>query len=439
MGLALAHRLAAPGNEVHVFERAEQLGGLATHHDFGQFSWDRFYHVILPTDAHLLGLLSDIGLQDKLRWQTTQTGFYVDREFHPLNSSLDFLRFPPLSLWGKFRLAMTILYCSRINDWRRLEKITVEEWLIRTSGRKTYEKLWKPLLLAKLGENYRRVSAVFIWTYIKRMFSARESSAQKEQLGHVSGGYRTVFDRIKSLIEREGGSIRTGVTVQGINALSDGRMAITTDSGEQVFDKVIVTSPVNVLRRLVAPELIELSSDGRDVEYRGVICMAVITRTPLMPYYVLNIADDRIPFTGAIGMSNLVATEETAGLHITYLPKYVLSDDPILQAPEDELREAFLTGVKKLFPDFPPEDIESVHINRAIKVQPLQVIDYSTLVPATRTRHPALYVLNTAQFVNGTLNNNEVVGAVNDFVAAHGEAFGAGEAQSSRPLAAATA
>jgi hypothetical protein len=37
------------------------------------------------------------------------------------------------------------------------------------------------------------------------------------------------------------------------------------------------------------------------------------------------------------------------------------------------------------------------------------------------TSHPALFVLNTAQFVNATLNNNEVVAAVNDFVERNGE------------------
>ena len=68
-----------------------------------------------------------------------------------------------------------------------------------------------------------------------------------------------------------------------------------------------------------------------------------------------------------------------------------------------------------MFPDFDHDDIISVHVNRAIKVQPLQVLDYSTLVPGVSTCDPRLHVLNTSQFVNATLNNNEVVGAVNAF------------------------
>jgi len=418
MGLALARRLAAAGARTTVLERDEQLGGLTTHHDYGSFIWDRFYHVILPTDIALLAFLAEIGLGDKLRWATTRTGFFVDRRFHSLDSALDFLRFPPLSLWSKARLAAAILYCSRIDDWRRLERVPVDAWLTRVSGKATYEKIWKPLLLAKLGKNYRRVSAVFIWSYIKRMFSARSTAAKKEQLGYVEGGYKTVFDTLASAIADSGGEVRTRVDVRSIRPESRGVVVETTD-GERCFDKVIFTGPVNVLRRVASADLVEVRG-GQDVEYLGVICMVLVTRRPLMPYYVLNIADDSIPFTGVIGMSNVVATSETAGRHITYVPRYVLSTDPELEKPDEEIREEFLDGIRRLFPDFDLRDIESVHINRAVKVQPLQVIGYSDIVPRTRTLDPRFFVLNTAQFVNKTLNNNSVIEAVDAFLAEFG-------------------
>ena len=100
------------GHQVHVYERAPQPGGLATWHDFGPFVWDRFYHVILPSDTALVEFIRRIGLAERLHWSPTRTGYYVDRQFHSLSSGLDFLRFPLLGLWSKFRLVLTILYCS---------------------------------------------------------------------------------------------------------------------------------------------------------------------------------------------------------------------------------------------------------------------------------------------------------------------------------------
>jgi protoporphyrinogen oxidase len=422
MGLALAERLGSAGHRVTVYERAEQPGGLATWHEFGAFTWDRFYHVILPSDTALVEFVRRIGLGDRLQWRATQTGFYVDRAIHPLSSGLDFLRFPLLNLWSKFRLAATILYCSRISDWKRLEGMTVEEFLVRHSGRATFEKMWKPLLLAKLGENYRRVSAVFIWTYVKRLFSARDSAAQKESLGYVSGGYRIVFGRLLERIAAVGGAVRLGVEVESVRPRAGGGIEVTARGTAEAFDKVVFTGPVNVLRAVADPALAQVPPQG-DVEYLGVVCLALVTKKPFCPYYILNIADERIPFTGVIGMSSLVDAAETAGLCLTYLPKYVLSDDPLLRRPDDELKAEFMAGFRRMFPGFPEAEIAGVHVNRAVKVQPLQVIGYSGMVQPPRTRHPDFYVVNTAQFASNTLNNNEVIRSVNAFLEQHEPEF----------------
>jgi protoporphyrinogen oxidase len=435
MGLALAQRLGSRGHAVTVYERETQLGGLATYQDFGSFFWDRFYHVILPGDCNLIGFLRDIGLEDKLRWRQTRTGFYVDEQFHSMSSTMEFLRFKPVSLMGKIRMALTILYCARIRDWRRLEKLALEPWLRRLSGRATYEKIWKPLLLAKLGENYRRVSAVFIWTYVKRMYSARDTGAQREQLGYCAGGYRAIIERTVERIRAAGGAIREGVTVKHVAADAAAGVWVETDRGRSHYDKVVFTGPVNLLEQVAGRELVDCGRPGGSVEYLGVVCGVLVTRKPLAPYYIVNIADARIPFTGVIAMNNVVALEETAGRHLTYLPKYVHSEDPILRRPDEELRTLFLDGLRIMFPDLDDFGIESIHIHRAIKVQPLQVVNYSDLVPRVETRHPDFFVLNTSQFVANTLNNNEVIRAVDEFMRDHYPAMSAAPSPARAPAA----
>lgn len=415
MGLALARRFARDGHTVTVLERAEQLGGLATWHDFGGFYWDRFYHVILPSDRHLIAFVDELGLTDHLEWQRTYTGFFVDNRMHSISSNMEFLKFPLLSLMSKARLAWTMLYCSRIDDWKSLESVTVADWLIRVSGRETYDKLWKPLLLAKLGENYRRVSAVFIWSYIRRLFSARDKSASAEHLGHVNGGYKLIFEKLQADIAAAGGTIRGGVNVTAVRPSTSGGLTVSQDDFDEAFDRVVCTSPVSVLRQIAAPDLLDVQSSGEDVEYLGVVCVVIVSKAALVPYYVVNIADESIPFTGMIGMSTVIDVKNTGGRYLTYLPKYVLSTDAELRRGDREIEQEFLAGVRKMLPEFDMSQIESVHVNRAFKVQPLQVLGYSSLVPQVVTKHKDFYVLNTSQFVNATLNNNEVIGAVNRF------------------------
>lgn len=419
MGMVLARKLAAAGCRVTVLEQGSQVGGLSTWHDYGKFSWDRFYHVILPSDRHLIQLVDELGLAPLLRWRRTYTGFYVDGRMHSISSNVEFLRFPLLSLFSKMRLAWTMFYGSRIDDWRSLEKVTVEDWLVRVSGRATYEKLWKPLLLAKLGDNYKKVSAVFIWSYIKRLFSARHSAASKEQLGYVDGGYRTVFRHLCQQVEAAGGSVQLNVSVRSIRAAGTTGMAVATDAGDLSFDRVVCTSPVPVLRRLADRSLLDIGNDSGSIDYLGVVCVVIVSSTALVPYYVVNIADEKVPFTGVIGMTSVVSRDQTAGLHLTYLPKYVLTSDPLFSRSDAEIRESFLGGIRRMFPEFDMSGIESVHVNRAERVQPLQVLNYSSIVPTVTTNHPDFFVLTTAQFVNATLNNNEVVGAVNRFYETH--------------------
>src|SRR5579862_1593343 len=121
LGLTLAHRFAAAGHEVTLFEGAPELGGLASPWSLGDVVWDRHYHVTLLSDSFLRGLLRELGLEDDMRWVTTRTGFFCDGRLYSLSNSLEFLKFPPLGLLDKARLAMTILYAARVKNWRRLE------------------------------------------------------------------------------------------------------------------------------------------------------------------------------------------------------------------------------------------------------------------------------------------------------------------------------
>ncbi|MGJ8737984.1 NAD(P)/FAD-dependent oxidoreductase [Zobellia laminariae] len=416
MGLTLAHEIAKTNVTVKVFESAAQMGGLSTHEDYGPFIWDRFYHVILPTDNFLIGLIEDLGLGDKLCWRRSYTGYYVQKKFYSISSSKEFLLFPALSLWDKGMLAFTIFYGSKIKDWKKLEKITVKDWLIKMGGRPTYEKFWSPLLLAKLGENHEKVSAVFIWTYIKRLFQARSSAAQKEHMGYIQGGYKTFFDTLQKKLSEKGSEIALNSVVQSVKPNPQGGITVTCDNKEEHFDKVIFTSPLNVLTKVADSSLFESSKPKTPVEYLGVICLVLITKSSLTPYYVLNIADKEIPFTGVIGMSSLVDLDQTGDEHLTYFPKYVSANDSYWKKSDEELKSLFLEGVSKLYPDFNTNDIVSAHLHKAFKVQPLQVLNYSEIIPDVQTKHKDFYVLNTSQFVNDTLNNNSVVNHVEKFV-----------------------
>ncbi len=410
LGLSLADRLRTLGHRVTVLEAAPAVGGLAAAWDVGGVRWDKFYHVILLSDSHTHALLKRLTLEGEFVGAETKTGFYTDGKLHSMSNSLEFLRFPPLGLWGKFWLGMTILRASRTTDWKRLEQIPVVEWLTKLSGRRTVEKIWLPLLKAKLGDSYKDASAAFIWATIQRMYAARKSGMKKELFGYVKGGYGRIFDRFAEVLTADGVEIRTRVAVNRIDSPAGVGPRVELASGEVLnFDRVICTAAPPLAVKLLP----ELNGEERDrlaaVKYQGIVCTSVLLKNPLDRFYVTNLTDPWVPFTGVIEMSALVDRSEFAGNHLVYLPKYVAADDPVMSEPDESIRERFTAALERMYPHFTRADVLAFQIARVKHVFPIPTLGYSDRVPPMRTSLPGVFLVNSSQIVNGTLNVNETL------------------------------
>ena len=410
LGMTLAHRLAQAGKNVTLFEAAPQLGGLASAWQLGDIVWDRHYHVTLMSDTHTRGLLDELDLESDMRWVQTKTGFYTDGQLHSMSSSLEFLKFSPLSMVDKARLAATIFYASKIKDWKKLEQIPVADWLRKLSGEQTFQKIWLPLLRAKLGENYRDTSAAFIWTTIARMYAARRSGLKKEMFGYVPGGYARVLDTFQRKLFSERVYTKVGNPIKEIRKQSTGHVTLHYgDDTRNNFDRVIVTAAAPAANRMIQGLEDKERTRLQSIKYLGVICASVLMKRPLAGYYVTNITDPSIPFTGVIEMSALVDRKEFGGNHLVYLPKYVSPNDPMFEISDAELENRFLGGLEKMYPNFDRSDVLMFKVSRVRNVVALPTIGYSDLVPPMESSIPGLYMVNSSQIVNGTLNVNESV------------------------------
>src|SRR5215212_7111551 len=235
LGLTLALRLAESGAKVTVYESAAEIGGLAGAWQIGDVIWDKHYHVTLLSDSFTRKIVEEIGLGDEFEWVETKTGFYTGGKLVSMSNALEFLKFPSLRLIGKFRLGATIFYASKVKDWKHLEKISVEQWLVKLSGRRTFEKMWKPLLKAKLGEAYRETSAAFIWATIQRLYAARNSGLKKEMFGYVRGGYARVLAKFGEHLQAKGVEIRLNSRIENIEKNADGKIAVFVANGDRQY------------------------------------------------------------------------------------------------------------------------------------------------------------------------------------------------------------
>ena len=424
LGLTLAYRLSRKGHAVELLEAEPQLGGLASAHDYGSFTWDRFYHCILPQDANLLALLDELGLGSELRWSKTGTGYYADRQFFSMSNNKDFLKFPLLTFVDKARLGTAVIWATRFADPDALYGISAQEWLTKLCGARGYGRFWQPLLKAKFGPFHDKVAAVFIYATLKRLFGARSATAGKESLGYVHGGYARILGRLSEKLGAAGASVRTSTAVTAIERSGAGvrvvRKGADGSTAASDVDQVFFTAPSRLARRVVSAEFLphvdaierENPTSGT---YLGVACLVLALERPLTPYYVLNIGEPTVELTGLIEMTNLIDPKsETGGRSLIYLPRYLDSESAEFQQSDAALRDGMIDrGLKRLFPDFDAAKAAYCQIHRARYVQPLPLVrDVS--IEAAAAPEPSVsrpfQVVNTSMLRCATLNNNEVVG-----------------------------
>lgn len=263
---------------------------------------------------------------------------------------------------------------------------------------------------AKLGESYQRTSAVFIWATIQRLYGARKSGLKKEMFGYVPGGYKTIIEAFEKKLQEEQIIVKTGCAVKKVSNSPEAKPAISfADGSTEEFDEVIITLPSGIAAQLCSG----ITGDEKDklmnIEYLGVICVAVLLDKPVSNFYITNITDSSVPFTGVIEMSSLVDKKYFKGHSLVYLPKYVSSEDPMFNSPEEEIRNYFISNFKKMYSRISDENIKFAGVARARHVITVAKLNYSELLPGIRTSMTGVSIVNTSHIKDGTLNVNETI------------------------------
>jgi protoporphyrinogen oxidase len=410
MGMSLALKLSDEGFNVTIIEAENNLGGLASAWKIGEYIWDKFYHVILPDDTYTLDLLKQISFDNEIKWVETKTGFFINKEYFSMSSTIEFIKFPALNLFDKFRLGLTILAGSYKKDYSKLEKIPVVDWLKKWSGKRTFDKIWLPLLKAKLGDGYKKTSAAFICATMKRLYGARKKGSKKEVFGYINGGYSKVLSALELKIKSSGIKVITQTQLVGVELGINGLIDLHTSKEERMtFDYAISTLPSFLTSKIGNGLSIKEIDNLKKINYLGVICVSLILKKSLTPYYITNITDEKIPLTGVIEMTALVDKSHFGGHSLIYLPKYTNSFDPIFDLPDDEIKRYFIDNLKIMQPDLTEEDIITSQVSKARFVITLPEMEYSKKLPDYRTSMSNFFIINSSFITDGTLNVNETL------------------------------
>jgi protoporphyrinogen oxidase len=390
-GLASAYRVAGLGHRVTLFEGEDFLGGLGTTFPYRDGHLERFYHCVLPTDAALIALIRELGLEADLQWRQTQMGFMYRRRVYPLNSALDLLRFGPLTLPERMRMGLLGLTARFRGLDDSLDQVTAADWIRRKAGDRAFEILWKPLLSAKIGDHYPALPALWLSSRMNR-----EKSAGPEMKGCLKRGYRSLIDAFQRALEQRGVRIRMGTRVARIDRDGE-QLVLAIDGGAiETFDQVVSTSPLVQFQKMTAGLGLDPRITGLKLDYQGVVSGVFLTEKPLTRYYWMPFVDCGTTAQGAIEMSNLVPLERSAGLHVNYLVNYTHRDGPLFRTPDAEMLALYRADLERLFPEAARTVVDQF-LFRAPFVEPIWMLNYRRMTPPTTIIPGRLFLACTAQ------------------------------------------
>jgi protoporphyrinogen oxidase len=149
----------------------------------------------------------------------------------------------------------------------------------------------------------------------------------------------------------------------------------------------------------------------------GVVCASLLLRRPLAPYYLTYITDPATPFTAVVEMTAFVDPAEVGGHTLVYLPKYVEPDDPLLGASDDDIRAAFWPYLARMYPHLHEDDVLAFQVSRVKRVFAIPTIGFSDAMPPMSTSVAGLHLVGSAQLPFATLNVNDTLSLVDEFIA----------------------
>ncbi|MGI6366773.1 MAG: NAD(P)/FAD-dependent oxidoreductase [Anaerolineae bacterium] len=394
-GLSAADTLSAAGHSVTLYEQHPAVGGLAGSFEVNGVQLERFYHHLFTSDAYMVALIQRLGLGDLLEWQPSVTSYFVNRVYR-LSTPLDLLRFDRVSLIDRLRLGLLTLRVRMVKDWLPLEELTAQEWLVRMAGERAYQAVWEPLLRGKFGRYADEVSAVWMWNKLKLRGSSR-GDQQEERLGYLRGGFGQVLEAWERLLRERGVRFQLNTPVREL-PIAEGRLlGLRDDAGLHPCDAVLVTTAPVVLAQLAPGLPADYRQRLERILYLANVCLVMELDRSLSDTYWLNVGDPNIPFTGVIEHTNLQRPEQYGGARLVYLSRYLDPADPYYSMEAEELLQAYLPHLRRMFRDFDRRWVRRAWAWRERYTQPVITRGYSRLKPPYRTPVEGLWLGSMAQ------------------------------------------
>lgn len=425
LGLTTALRRVSAGDTVVIFEKGEQPGGLAVSFPVTEAGKDgpyleKFYHHIFQTDKDIIRVIEELGLGDKLIWTTPPTSTLRNGKIYRMDSAIGELKggplakilkplkgsaidtaiailgFKPMPFISRLRFGLFGAYLKFESKYERLMPTTAANFARKWAGKTAYDNILSPLLNAKFGVKAEQITMSWLWSRFHE---------RTQFLGYLRGGFHQLYVKLLEKVQTLGGDVRLGSDVTGVRPgtgeLED-KVIVTVNGQEEIFDKVVVTTPTRVFTQLAKDHLpanyIERYAGANSIEHYGAHCVVLSLKEQFFKNgtYWLNVNDPGYPFLAVVEHTNYINPAEYGGQNLVYLGNYLPPGHELFNKSDDEVVAEFLPHLKRLNPEFNENWVERFWVWKTLYAQPIMTTDYTSKLPPHETPLRNVYLANMA-------------------------------------------
>lgn len=382
MGLYLAYLLIKKGYKVRVFEANKKAGGHARPFKFNETLIEIFYHFFYKDDHfNAMKWVNKFSKKNFIYWKNIDTGIITKNNYQKINfdSVIEILKNYNVDSFRIFLSLFKIFFFKIPNS---LKKMRATKWSYDNFGQKFSDDVWIPLLKGKFGKNWKKISAIWLATRVKRHLSTRDILRKKSKFGYLINTYNETIMRNISFIKKKKSEILYQSKIKKVEIKNDRITNIITKKNNIISEneKVISTIPLFCLKEIVDNKKLNYLKKFNGIGV--IVCIAKIKKK-LSKYYWTSVTDENMPFNAVIQQNNLYAKSKK---HIIYTSKYTEKSSYLYKMDEKDLSKKIFENLENIYKNFNKKDVIEFKIFKSKNAAPIPDIQTISNMPPFKSK-----------------------------------------------------
>lgn len=388
-GLSIAYYLTKNGVDVDVIEAESNPGGMAIGFENDRWKWslEKHYHHWFVSDWFVRNLAEEVG--QKYLYVRPKSSTFINNHIYQLDSPTGLLGFDEISMMGRLRTGLSLGFLKALPFWKTLESITAKDYIIKTMGTDSWNKLWKPLFLKKYGKHSRNIPASWFWARIKK---------RSPSLGYPVGGFLSFARKLDTDIGKNGGRFLYNTKVKSVEKKKS-KLVVGANNSSKEYDSVVCTLPSSLFTRIVDGLPKPYIKNITRLKGLGAVNLVLSLNENLLEEgnYWLNVNEKDFPFVAVVEHTNFMDKKYYNSENLVYVANYVEHSHKYFKSTPEELLKEYMPYLRRIGTGLSKKTINDIWAFKAYFAQPIIPLGYSRYLPDFETPIKSLYLCNIQQ------------------------------------------